>query len=152
IKVRTINHLRSVLKDKYNEYFLRTTLNNYLLLQNFSSIAAKVHHHPALVAIASVRQFVAMFSHYSVVISQDDKAKVLLGISAVGKTFQTMQTINENGILASWLFCSPQYNVSTSSNTHMADLITLTNQESFNNIFKNNSQVGHKEGFWDTFS
>ncbi|CAG8834214.1 15583_t:CDS:2, partial [Gigaspora margarita] len=31
IKVRTINHLHSVLEDKYNEYLLRTTLNNYLL-------------------------------------------------------------------------------------------------------------------------
>ncbi|CAG8463656.1 5930_t:CDS:2 [Scutellospora calospora] len=29
----------------------------------------------------------------------------------------------------------------TSSNTHIADLIKLTNQESFTNIFKNNNQV-----------
>ncbi|CAG8844878.1 7100_t:CDS:2, partial [Gigaspora margarita] len=122
----------------------------------------------------SVKQFAAMFSHYSVVISQDDKAKVPLGIPAVGKTFQTMQTINENVTLADHdfpigahqkliplvylaidpsdsndslrkgqlaIFIRPQYNVGTSSNTHMADLITLTNQESFKHIFENNGQI-----------
>src|SRR6185437_14175739 len=121
IKVRTINHLRSALEDKYNEYLSRTTLINYLLPRNSSSIAARAHHHPALVAITNVsrsekkehidehyclasvkgvRQFATMFSHHSVVISQDDKAKVPLGIPAVGKTFQTMQTIHETVTLA----------------------------------------------------
>ncbi|CAB4421582.1 unnamed protein product [Rhizophagus irregularis] len=68
----------------------------------------KLHHHPAIVANASVsrsernkhidehyclayvkgaKQFAALFSIHSVIISQDDKAKVPLGIPAVGRTF-----------------------------------------------------------------
>ncbi|CAG8503139.1 5823_t:CDS:2 [Cetraspora pellucida] len=194
IKARMISHLRSALEIKYNEYLLRTTLNNYLLPRNSSSIVARAHHHPALVAITNVsksekkehtdehyclasvkgvRQFAAMFLHHSVVISQDDKVKVLLGILAVGKTFQTMQTIHKTVILADHdfpigayqklipfvylaidpldsndtlrksqlgIFVCPQYNIGTSFNTHMANLIKLTNQESFTNIFKNNNQ------------
>ncbi|CAG8756981.1 4910_t:CDS:2 [Cetraspora pellucida] len=101
-------HIHNCIEKKYNKYLSRTTLNNYLLLRNSSSIATRVHHHPALVAITNVsrsekkehtdeyyclasvkdvRQFAAMFLYYSVVISQDDKAKVLFEIPAVGKTF-----------------------------------------------------------------
>jgi len=195
IKVRTVQHLRSALQEKYNEYLTRTTLNTYLLPRNSSSLAAKAHHHPALVAVASVsrtekkehidehyclssikgaRQFAALFPSQTVIISQDDKAKVPLGIPAVGRTFQTMQSIKEavsvadhdfptgaqqklipsvylaidpldsndalrHGQLA--IFIRPQYNVGTNATTHMVDLISLTNQESFASIFKNNDQI-----------
>ncbi|CAB4416409.1 unnamed protein product [Rhizophagus irregularis] len=113
IKVRTIRHLRENLNSKYNEYLSRTTLNNYLLPSRSNTKAAKTHHHPALVANASVsrneknehvnehyclasvkgaKQFAALFSTHSVIISQDDKAKVPLDIPAVGRTFQTIQS------------------------------------------------------------
>ncbi|PKB95066.1 hypothetical protein RhiirA5_386249 [Rhizophagus irregularis] len=116
IKVRTIRHLRENLNSKYNEYLSRTTLNNYLLPSRSNTKAAKTHHHPALVANASVsrteknehidehyclasvkgaKQFAALFSTHSVIISQDDKAKVPLGIPAVGRTFQTIQSFQE---------------------------------------------------------
>jgi len=36
-----------------------------------------------------------MFADMSVIISQDDKAKVGLRVPAVGRTFQTLQSINE---------------------------------------------------------
>ncbi|CAG8470211.1 1231_t:CDS:2 [Cetraspora pellucida] len=39
------------------------------------------------------------FPALSVIVSQDDKAKVLLSISAVGKTFQVMQSFNEPVII-----------------------------------------------------
>ena len=54
IKVRTIRHLREELNSKYNEYLSRTTLNNYLLPSRSNTKAAKTHHHPAIVANASV--------------------------------------------------------------------------------------------------
>ncbi|CAG8769893.1 30899_t:CDS:2, partial [Gigaspora margarita] len=100
-------------------------LLKYGQLAIFVHIAAKAHHHPALIAITSVfisekkehinkyyclalvkgiKQFVAIFSCDSVIISQDDKAKVLFGIPAIGKTFQSMQTINEAAILADYDF------------------------------------------------
>lgn len=56
IKVRTIRHLREELNSKYNEYLSRTTLNNYLLPSRSNTKAAKTHHHPAIVANASVFQ------------------------------------------------------------------------------------------------
>ncbi|CAG8748294.1 19625_t:CDS:2 [Cetraspora pellucida] len=168
IKVRMISHLHLALEIKYNEYLSRTMLNNYLLPQNFSSIAARVHHHPALVAITNVSR--------SEKNEHTDKHYCLASVKAVGKTFQTMQTIHETVTLADHdfpigahqklipsvylaidssdsndtlckgqlgIFVRPQYNISTSSNTHMADLIKLTNQESFTNIFKNNNQSAY---------
>jgi hypothetical protein len=116
IKVRTIRHLREDLDSKYNDYLSRTTLNNYLLSSRSNTKAAKTHHHLAIVANASVsrnernehidehyclasvkgaKQFAALFSTHSVIISQDDKAKVPLGIPAVRKTFKTMQSFQE---------------------------------------------------------
>ncbi|CAG8550567.1 15850_t:CDS:2, partial [Gigaspora rosea] len=52
IKVRTINHLRSSLEKKYNEYLSRTTTRNYILPRNNRMLSAKAHHHTALVGIA----------------------------------------------------------------------------------------------------
>ena len=94
----------------------RTTLNNYLLPRQSNSIAARAHHHPAWVAVAGVsrtetrdhpdghyclasvkcaKQFATVFADMSVVISQDDKAKIGLGVPAVGRTFHTLQSVNE---------------------------------------------------------
>ncbi|GBB92221.1 hypothetical protein RclHR1_19880001 [Rhizophagus clarus] len=116
IKVRIIRYLQEELNSKYNEYFSRTTLNNYLLPSRSNTKAAKAHHHPAIIANASVsqternehidehyclasmkeaKQFAALFSTHSIIISQDDKAKVPLSIPAVGKTFQTLQNFQE---------------------------------------------------------
>ena len=116
VKVRIVENLRKNLEEKYNIYMARTTLKNYLLPRQSNSIAAKAHHHPAWVAVSGVsrtdtrehsdghyclasvkyaRQFASMFADKSVIISQDDKAKVGLGVPAVGRTFQTLQSINE---------------------------------------------------------
>ncbi|CAG8855898.1 29633_t:CDS:1, partial [Gigaspora margarita] len=104
VKVRIINHLRENLEKNYGIYIARTTLNNYLLPRQSNSIAAKAHHYPAWIAVAGVsrdetkdhpdghyclasvkgvRQFVHAFPNVSVIISQDDKAKIGLGIPAV---------------------------------------------------------------------
>jgi hypothetical protein len=105
VKVRIIENLRKNLEENYNIYMARTTLNNYLLPRQANSNAAKAHHHPEWVAVAGVsrtdtkehldryyclasvkyvRQFASMFADMSVIISQDDKAKVGLGVPAVG--------------------------------------------------------------------
>ncbi|CAB4493158.1 unnamed protein product [Rhizophagus irregularis] len=81
------------------------TLNNYLLPRQSNSISVRAHHHPVWVAVAgvsrteirdhpdghyclvsvkSVKQFANVFADMSVVISQDDKAKIGLRIPAVG--------------------------------------------------------------------
>jgi hypothetical protein len=108
--------LRKNLEENYNVYMARTTLNNYLLPRQSNSIAAKAHHHPAWVAVAGVshtetrdhpdghyclasvksaRQFATVFADNAVIISQDDKAKIGLGVPAVGRTFRTLQSVHE---------------------------------------------------------
>src|SRR5204863_2818790 len=155
----------------------------------------KAHHHLANIAIASVsrdekkehlnehyclasvkgaKQFAALFPSHSIIISQDDKAKVPLGIPAVGRTFQTIQSSREpvtlpdhdfpigmqqklipsvyllinpkntndtfrNGQLS--IFIRPQYQVGTSSATHMSDLNSLTQDARFDEILKTDGQI-----------
>ena len=103
----------------------RTTLKSYLLPCQSNSIAAKAHHHPAWVAVAGVsrtemrehpdshyclasvkcaKQFASTFADVSVVISQDDKAKIGLGVPAVGRTFRTLQSVNEPTTIADYDF------------------------------------------------
>ena len=116
VKVRIIENLRKNLEENYNVYMARTTLNNYLLPRQSNSIAARAHHHPAWIAVSGVsrtesrdhpnghyclasvksaKQFASVFADMSVVISQDDKAKIGLGVPAVGRTFRTLQSVQE---------------------------------------------------------
>jgi hypothetical protein len=116
IKVRTTENLRKNFEERYEIYMARTTLKSYLLPSQSNSIAAKAHHHPAWVAVFGVshtdmrehpdsyyclalvkcaKQFASTFANVSVVISQDDKAKIRLGVPAVGHTFHILQSINE---------------------------------------------------------
>ena len=151
-----------------------------------NSIAAKAHHHPANIAISSVSRnekkehpdehycLAALFLTHSVIICQDDKAKVPLGIPAVGRTFQTIQSFREpvtlpdhdfpigmqqklipsvyllinpsdtndtfrNGQLS--IFIRPQYQIGTSSTSHMSDLNSLTQDNRFDEILKVNGQI-----------
>ncbi|CAB4415079.1 unnamed protein product [Rhizophagus irregularis] len=178
------------LNSKYNEYLSRTTLNNYLLPSRSNTKAAKTYHHPAIVANTSVSRnernehidehycFASMkgalFSTNSIIISQDDKTKVPLGIPAVGRTFQTIQSFQEPVILPNHdfpigmqqklilsvyllinlsdtndtfcngqllIFIRPQYQVGTSSATHMSDLNSLTQDSRFDEILKVNGQI-----------
>ncbi|CAB4473773.1 unnamed protein product [Rhizophagus irregularis] len=130
VKVRIIENLRKNLEEKYNVYMARTTLNNYLLPRQSNSIAARAHHHPAWVAVAGVsrtetrdhpdghyclasvksaKQFAGVFADMSIIISQDDKAKIGLGIPAVGRTFHTLQSIQEPVYVADHDFPAGNY-------------------------------------------
>ncbi|CAG8780395.1 8412_t:CDS:2, partial [Cetraspora pellucida] len=116
INVQTINHIKEELESKYNEYLSQTAINNYLLPCHSNSIEAKNYHHPTNIQVATVsrneradhsnvyycfasvkaaRQFAALFPIFLVIMSQDDKAKVLLGISAVEKSFKVIQSNNK---------------------------------------------------------
>jgi hypothetical protein len=116
IKVRTISHLRTAMEENYQQYLSKSCLQTYLLPRHPNSIQAKRHHHPALIqnvavsrnemsshedshyclaSVKGVRQFAETFPENSIIISQDDKAKVPLGIPAVGRTFSTVQTHNQ---------------------------------------------------------
>jgi hypothetical protein len=80
---------------------VRTTLNNYLLPHQSNSIAARAHHylawitvarvshtkiqdhpdgHYCLASVKSARQFATVFADKAIIISQDDKAKIGLGV------------------------------------------------------------------------
>ncbi|PKB95214.1 hypothetical protein RhiirA5_437132 [Rhizophagus irregularis] len=145
---------------------VRTTLNNYLLPQQSNSISVRAHHHPAWVAVAGVsrteiqdhpnghyclvsvksaKQFANVFADMSVVISQDDKAKIDLGIPAVGRSFHTLQSVNEPVYVADHDF--PAGNgqnplvIGTSSLTHMQDLKSLTSDPQYDDALKINREI-----------
>ena len=54
-----------------------------------------VDSHYCLALVKCAKQFASTFADMLVVISQDDKAKISFGIPAVGRTFHTLQSINE---------------------------------------------------------
>jgi hypothetical protein len=91
-------------------------LSTYLEPRHSHTFAARRHHHPAKIGLASIAQtemkshtdehyclasvkaariFAEVFADETVIISQNDKAKIGLGIPAVGRTFKTMQTVSE---------------------------------------------------------
>ncbi|CAG8464909.1 1209_t:CDS:2 [Cetraspora pellucida] len=128
IKVRMVNHLQEVLESKYDEHLFRTTVNNYLLPRYSNSIAAKKYHHLTnvqlsnvatilrnekaehqdnhycLAFVKAVKQFASLFPIFSVIVLQDDKAKIFFGISAVSRTFQAIQSINKPVIISDYNF------------------------------------------------
>ena len=101
IKVRTINHLREKMDEDYGIYMARSTMQNYLQPRHPNTKEAQRHHHPAqirlaavgrnemndhvdehycLASIKGVKSFASAFSRDVVLISQDDKAKVIVVI------------------------------------------------------------------------
>ncbi|CAB4473969.1 unnamed protein product [Rhizophagus irregularis] len=185
IKVQTIKHLREKMEENYGIYMANSTTQNYLQPRHSNTKEAKRHHHPAQIRLAAVgrnemsdhvdehyclasikgiKSFASAFSQNVVLISQDDKAKVPLGIAAVGKTFKAIQMVNEpvsvpdhdfpkgskhklipsvylvinpdntNDSLRSGkmrIFVRPEYFLGTSCETHMVDLMTITEEEPF---------------------
>ncbi|PKB99677.1 hypothetical protein RhiirA5_429331 [Rhizophagus irregularis] len=169
VKVRIVENLRKNLEERYNVYMARTTLNNYLLPRQANSIAARAHHHPAWVLVAEVsrtemrehpdghyclasvkcaRQFASSFADISVIISQDDKAKMGLGIPAVGRTFHTLQSVNEPICVADHDFPTgygqkliPSVYLMIKPITHMQDLNSLTMDSKYDDVLKINGNI-----------
>ncbi len=54
-----------------------------------------IDEHYCLASVKAARVFSEVFADEAIIIFQDDKAKIRLGISAVGRTFKTIQSVNE---------------------------------------------------------
>ncbi|CAB4419366.1 unnamed protein product [Rhizophagus irregularis] len=104
-----------------------------------NSIAARAHHHLAWVAVAGVsftdtqkhpdghyclvsvkcaRQFASLFADMSVIISQDDKAKIGLGIPAIWTKVNSISIFDDKAKQLA-IFVRSQWSLGTSSVTHM---------------------------------
>ncbi|RIB07348.1 hypothetical protein C2G38_2214703 [Gigaspora rosea] len=57
-----------------------------------NEIPEHIDEHYCLQIVKGAKQFASAFASYSLIILQNDKAKVPLGIPAVGRTFKTIQT------------------------------------------------------------
>ncbi|CAG8831689.1 17413_t:CDS:2, partial [Gigaspora margarita] len=169
VKVQIIENLRKSLEENYNVYMARTMLNNYLLPRQANSIAVRAHHHLAWVVVSGVshtetrdhpdrhnclasvkcaKQFASLFANVSVIISQDDKAKVGLGVPAVSRTFSTLQSINEPVKVADYDFLAGfsqllvlSWSFGTSLLTHMQNLQCLTQDPQYDEALKTNSKI-----------
>ncbi|CAG8703203.1 12298_t:CDS:2 [Cetraspora pellucida] len=166
IKVRTIIHLKKAFKEKYKLYISKQTLLTYLWPKHSNTFSAKWHHHPAMVQIWSVSQnkksdhsdshyclasvkgartFVSSFSDYSIIISQDDKAKVPLRILALIPSVYLLinpKDTNDNfhlGHLSIYIW--PEYFVSTTAATHIANLILIINSKEYNEFIYTEDKV-----------
>src|SRR5687768_11300571 len=99
IKVRTIKHLREKMEENYKIYMTRSMMQNYLQPRNSETKEAQRHHHLAQIRIAAVgrnemnehidehyclasvkgiKSFALAFSQDIILISQDDKVKVII--------------------------------------------------------------------------
>ncbi|GET58415.1 hypothetical protein GLOIN_2v1766467 [Rhizophagus irregularis DAOM 181602=DAOM 197198] len=132
----------------------------------------KAHHHPAWVSVAGVshtetrdhsdghyclastkyaRQFATAFADNSVVISQDDKVKIGLGVPAVGNAQKLVLSVylitkpNESNDelqteqLA--IFVRHQWSLGTSSLTHMQDLESLVLDPQYDDVLKTGGEI-----------
>ncbi|CAG8714925.1 528_t:CDS:2, partial [Cetraspora pellucida] len=103
-------------------------LQEQQIIEKYNSSAAKSHHYLANISSSSViqnerkdhpdtyycfasvkeaKQFAIRFSTHFVIIFQDDKAKIPLGIPTVGKTFQAVQSLKEPIMLPDYDFPMP---------------------------------------------
>ncbi|CAG8530480.1 7001_t:CDS:2, partial [Gigaspora margarita] len=60
-----------------------------------SEMNPHIDEHYCLASVKMVREFASTFANHSIIISQDDKAKIGLGIPAVSRTFRSLQSFNE---------------------------------------------------------
>ncbi|RGB23938.1 hypothetical protein C1646_773790 [Rhizophagus diaphanus] len=98
----------------------------------------KIHNTPVKVA----KIFVKVFADESIIISQDDKTKIGLGIPAVGCIFKIIQSVNESVTVKYHNFpTGPEYFIETSSATHIINLESIVKNENFSNILKKEDKV-----------
>ncbi|RIA88603.1 hypothetical protein C1645_826123 [Glomus cerebriforme] len=115
IKVRIVKYLHENMEEDYI-YIAKSTLQNYMQSKHPGMREAQRHHYPAqihlvaiarneinshvnkhyyLVSVKGMKLFALVFSQDVMLIWQDDKAKVSLGMAAIERTFKTIQTMNE---------------------------------------------------------
>ncbi|RGB32785.1 hypothetical protein C1646_762499 [Rhizophagus diaphanus] len=87
-------------------------------------------------SVKTAKIFAEVFADESIIISQDDKAKIGLDISAVDPdSSNTLQT----GQLS--IFIRPEYFIGTSSATHITDLESIVKNKNFSNTLKKEDKV-----------
>src|SRR5205823_10564962 len=87
--------------------------------------------HYCLASVKRAKQFAVLFLTQSVIISQDNKAKIPLGIPAVKRIFQTMQSSREPVTL-------PDYNFLIGMQQKLIPSVyLLINPRDTNNTFHN---------------
>jgi hypothetical protein len=125
IKVRTVKHLREEMEENYNIYMAKSTLQNYIQPRHPATKEAQRHHHPAqirlaavgrnemsshidehycLASVKSVKSFASAFPRDVVLISQDDKAKVLICNLFFNIIFQMFNS--QSSVGSYWCSCS----------------------------------------------
>ncbi|CAG8446961.1 4526_t:CDS:2 [Scutellospora calospora] len=177
IKVRIVSHQRENLEKNYGIYMAKTTLNNYLLPRHSNSVAAKAHYHLTWIAVARVscdetkyhpdghyclasvkgaRQLAQTFAEFSVIISQDNKAKISLvqipdydfvhgsNQKLIPLVYLIIKLSEANDDL--WtrqvaIFVRPQWSIGTLSITHMEDLTCLVLDNQYSEALKMNSDI-----------
>ncbi|CAJ0863095.1 4548_t:CDS:2, partial [Entrophospora sp. SA101] len=87
-------------------------------------------------------QFTTVFADISIVVSQDDKAKIGLGVPAVGWTFHTLQSVHEPVPMTDHDFPagSEQKSLGTSSHTYMQDLKSFILDPQYDDVLKTNGR------------
>ncbi|CAG8672730.1 6442_t:CDS:2 [Gigaspora margarita] len=148
IKVRTIKHLKDKLEEKYNLYIIQ--------IQSVSRDEKSDHpdSHYCLTSVKSAQMFAATFHDYSIIISQDDKSKSIETINkpvsipdhdfSLDRKMKLIPSvyllINPNDTNDSFrsghftIYIQPEYFVGTTVLTHMADLISITNSEDYDEV------------------
>ncbi|CAG8818546.1 23577_t:CDS:2, partial [Gigaspora margarita] len=148
IKVRTTLHLKTEMEARYKIYMSPIQMMSV----SRNEMKDYIDEHCCLSLVKSAQQFVTSFASHSVIILQDDKAKVPLGVPAVGWIFKTIQSDNEpvtipdydfpkgsiqKLIPSVYLIIDPEDSsemlqkgqlsifICTSSSTHMADILSL---------------------------
>ncbi|CAG8630058.1 41416_t:CDS:2 [Gigaspora margarita] len=115
------------------------------------------------------REFATTFASNSLIISQDDKAKISLGMPAVGRTFKSIQSLNKPVTISDYDFLCrtkqkliplvyfiinheninemlrQEYFARTSSLSHMRDLIDISKYDDFVSILNNDD---HLKSIW----
>ncbi|CAJ0643233.1 11507_t:CDS:2 [Entrophospora sp. SA101] len=84
--------------------------------------------HYCLASVKCAKQFATVFADMSVVISQDDKAKIGLGVPAVGRTFHTLQSVHEPVCVADHDF-------------PVGNLESLTLDPQYDDVLKTNGEI-----------
>ncbi|CAG8820678.1 40192_t:CDS:2 [Gigaspora margarita] len=122
VKVRIIENLCKNLEENYGVYMVSVASVSH----------TKTHEHPdthyCFASIKYAKQFASFFANMLIIISQDNKAKIDLGVSAISRTFHRLQSINDPICIPDhdfWqlaIFVRHQWSLGTSSLTHIQDL------------------------------
>lgn len=171
--IKYMNVLNMALLPRYpnthNALRHRYPANVKIAAVSRSEMNPHIDEHYCLASVKMVREFTSTFANHSIIISQDDKAKIGLGIPVVSRTFQSLQSFNEPVTVSNHdfphgakqklvpsvyliinpedtneslrqgqlsIYVRPEYFVRTSSMSHMRDLIDITKNDNYTQIFK----------------